>query len=53
MLLIGCRYRKRLVKAAYNHAEYMPERRDMMQAWSDWIDSLATAAQTGSGSIAS
>ncbi|MDR3214308.1 MAG: integrase arm-type DNA-binding domain-containing protein [Azoarcus sp.] len=30
------------VKAAYNHAEYMPERREMMQAWSDWIDELAS-----------
>jgi integrase len=32
------------VKAAYNHAEYMPERRDMMQAWADWIDALAAKA---------
>ena len=32
------------VKAAYNHAEYMPERREMMQAWSDWIDELAKKA---------
>lgn len=29
------------VKAAYNHAEYLPERRKMMQAWADWIDGLA------------
>jgi hypothetical protein len=29
------------VKAAYNHAEYLPERRAMMQAWADWIDGLA------------
>ncbi len=28
------------VKAAYNHAEYMPERREMMQAWADWVDGL-------------
>lgn len=27
-------------KAAYNHAEYMTERREMMQAWADWIDSI-------------
>lgn len=26
------------VAAAYNHAEYLPERREMMQAWADWID---------------
>jgi integrase len=35
------------VKAAYNHAEYMPERRDMMQAWSDWIDALVAKAAAG------
>ena len=28
------------VKAAYNHAEHMPERRKMMQAWADYLDSL-------------
>lgn len=27
-------------KAAYNHAEYLPERREMMQAWADWIDAV-------------
>lgn len=27
-------------KAAYNHAEYMAERRNMMQAWADWIDDI-------------
>lgn len=27
-------------KAAYNHAEYLPERRAMMQAWADWIDQI-------------
>ena len=27
-------------KAAYNHAEYLTERREMMQAWADWIDSI-------------
>ena len=25
-------------------AEYMPERREMMQAWADWIDELAKKA---------
>jgi integrase len=29
-------------KAAYNHAEYLTERREMMQAWADWIDSIPT-----------
>lgn len=33
------------VKAAYNHAEYMPERREMMQAWADWIDALTAKAE--------
>lgn len=28
-------------KAAYNHAEYLAERRVMMQAWADWIDGIA------------
>lgn len=28
------------VKAAYNHAEYLPERRKLMQAWSDHLDAL-------------
>lgn len=32
-------------KAAYNHAEYLPLRREMMQAWSDWIDGLVSAAE--------
>ncbi len=27
-------------KASYNHAEYLPERRAMMQAWADWIDKI-------------
>lgn len=27
------------VRAAYNHAEYLPERRAMMQHWADFIDS--------------
>ena len=28
------------VRAAYNHAEYLPERRKMMQWWADWLDGL-------------
>lgn len=28
------------VRAAYNHAEHLPERRRMMQAWSDHLDQL-------------
>ena len=32
------------VKAAYNHAEYLPERRKMMQAWADYLDGLRAGA---------
>ena len=32
------------VKAAYNHAEYLPERRKMMQAWADYLDGLRNGA---------
>jgi integrase len=28
------------VRAAYNHAQYMPERREMMQWWADFLDGL-------------
>jgi integrase len=28
------------VRAAYNRAQHLPERRKMMQAWSDWLDSI-------------
>lgn len=27
--------------AAYNHAQYLPERTAMMQAWADWLDQTA------------
>ena len=29
------------VRAAYNHAQYLPERRKMMQWWADYLDELA------------
>jgi integrase len=29
------------VRAAYNHAEYLPERRKMMQWWANYIDEMA------------
>jgi hypothetical protein len=29
------------VRAAYNHAQYHPERRRMMQQWADYLDNLA------------
>jgi len=28
------------IRAAYNYAEYLPERRKMMQHWSDYLQSL-------------
>ncbi len=28
------------VKAAYNHAEYLPQRKEMMQWWSDYLDKI-------------
>jgi integrase len=31
---------KNSVRAAYNHAERLDDRRKMVQAWSDWLDSL-------------
>lgn len=32
------------VRASYNYAEYLPERRKMMQAWSDYLESLKSGA---------
>jgi len=34
------------VRAAYNYAEYLPERKKMMQEWADYLDKLKTEAQT-------
>ena len=31
------------VRAAYNRAEYLPERKKMMQQWSDYIDSVESS----------
>jgi len=33
------------VRAAYNHAEFLPERRKMMQEWADYLDGLRTQAE--------
>jgi integrase len=33
------------VSAAYNFAEHLPERRKMMQAWSDYLDELKNGAE--------
>jgi integrase len=32
------------VRAAYNHAEYLPERRKLMQKWADYLDELRNPA---------
>jgi len=37
------------VKAAYNHAQHLPERRKMMQSWADYLDGL----KSGEGKIVS
>lgn len=45
------------IRAAYNYAEYLPERRKMMQHWADYLDQLANSddmtiiRQSGSNSI--
>ena len=33
------------VRAAYNYAEFLPERRKMMQAWADYLDTLRKGAE--------
>lgn len=35
---------KNAVRAAYNHADYLPERRAMMEAWADYLDGLRESA---------
>ncbi|MFT3754684.1 MAG: tyrosine-type recombinase/integrase [Pseudoxanthomonas sp.] len=34
------------IKAAYNRAEHLPERRRMMQAWADYLDTLREGKKT-------
>jgi integrase len=31
------------VKAAYNHAQYLSKRREMMQWWADYLENLKTS----------
>ncbi|MHB8744615.1 MAG: tyrosine-type recombinase/integrase [Sulfuricaulis sp.] len=33
------------IRAAYNYAEHLPERRKMMQAWADYLDGLKAGAE--------
>ena len=37
------------VRASYNQAEYLPERRELMQAWADMIDTFESRANVVSG----
>lgn len=36
---------KNTVRAAYNHAEYLAERIEMMQAWADYLDGLKSGCE--------
>ncbi|QGZ62475.1 tyrosine-type recombinase/integrase [Paraburkholderia acidisoli] len=40
------------VRDSYNRAQYLPERRRMMQAWADLLDGLEHKARTSAGSAA-
>lgn len=33
------------IRAAYNYAEFLPERRKMMQGWADYLDKLRAGAK--------
>lgn len=35
---------RNVVRAAYNHSDYMDERKRMMQAWADYVDGLCAGA---------
>ena len=35
------------VRRHYNYAQYLPERRVLMQAWADYLDELRTSDSTG------
>ena len=39
------------IRAIYNRAEYMKERRRLMQAWADYLDELRARAQSVSGVV--
>lgn len=39
------------VRAAYNYAEYLPERRKMMQAWADYLDTLRLGSNVVAGAF--
>jgi hypothetical protein len=33
------------VRAAYNHAQWLDERRDMMTAWANYLDAVRSGGQ--------
>jgi integrase len=37
------------VRASYNYADYLPQRKAMMQEWADYLDQLRTSRSTGRG----
>jgi hypothetical protein len=39
-------------RAAYNAAQYLAERKGMMQAWSDYVDELANQVQRTDSGVA-
>jgi integrase len=41
------------VRAAYNYAQHLPERREMMQAWGDYLEQLKNVIPTAKASPAS
>jgi hypothetical protein len=41
------------VRAAYNYAEYLPERRRMMQEWADYLDRLRESEPSKNRAFAS
>ena len=36
-------------RSTYNHAKYLPQRRDMMQAWANWLDDVKEEARIANG----
>lgn len=39
------------VRASYNHAQYLPERRKMMQWWGDYVDAAAASGEVIAGNF--
>ncbi|WP_175672918.1 tyrosine-type recombinase/integrase [Burkholderia ambifaria] len=41
------------IRSTYNHAKYLPERKEMMQAWANWLEAVERDALSTSPSAAS